>query len=94
MEISSVSSWLPFQNAGTCVANSVVAVAVFEPTGYVTFALKVPCTASPLVVTSLTFPALTSEMKNGLKGIVTRGCVAGSNSSTESQLSASSATMK
>ncbi len=33
LEISSVSSWVPFQNAGTCVANSVVAVAVLEPTG-------------------------------------------------------------
>ena len=31
LEVSSASSWLPFQNAGTWVANSVVGVAVFEP---------------------------------------------------------------
>ena len=56
-----------------------------------TFALKTPWTASPLVVIDLTLPACTSEMKYGQNGIVTRGCDEVWLKSTESELTASSA---
>jgi len=61
--ISSDSSWPPFQNAGTCVAKSVVEVD--EPAGYSCLTLKVPWTDAPLVVIEATRPCSTCWMKYG-----------------------------
>src|SRR5262249_7737314 len=80
------------QNDGTSVENNVVDLADSSSGGYLTGDLNVPWIESPFDEIDCSWPAVTCDKKNGLKGPFTRVWPSGLSMTTRSTLRASNAT--